>query len=280
MDKFNLGIIGNGFVGEALSFAFSPISNVYVYDIDPLKSKDDLETVTNCDFVFVCVPTPMFIDGSQDLSYVEEVFKNANNKPIYILKSTVLPGTTQKFCKKYPHLKIIFSPEFLSERSAKLDMLTQSRIILGGDISLTKKVMILFEQRFKIKNIIQTNSNTAELTKYMNNAFFATKVSIMNEFKLLCDKIGANWHDAIAGFVSDGRIGNSHLNVPGHDGKLGYGGTCFPKDVNSLLFFSKKHGVNLNTINGGWKTNLEVREDKDWEEKEGRSVSFKKTKLT
>ena len=278
MKKFKVGVIGNGFVGEAILFAFSSIADMYVYDTDPLKSLDDLESVHSCDFVFICVPTPMFQDGSQDLSYVEDVFKKATSKPVYILKSTVLPGTTDQLSKKYSNIKIIFSPEFLTERTAKLDMLTQSRIILGGDLSLTEKAKVLFDKRFKIKNIIQTDSKTAELTKYMNNTFFATKVSIMNEFKLLCDKIGANWEDALRGFVSDGRIGDSHLNVPGHDGKLGYGGTCFPKDVNALLSFSKKHDIELNTIKGGWNTNLKVRVEKDWEEKEGRSVSFKKTK--
>ena len=278
MKKFKVGVIGNGFVGEAISFAFSSVSDMHVYDTDPLKSLDDLQSVHTCDFVFICVPTPMFVDGSQDLSYVEDVFEKATSKPVYILKSTVLPGTTEKLSKKYSNIKIIFSPEFLTERTAKLDMLTQSRIILGGDLSLTEKAKVLFDKRFKIKNIIQTDSKTAELTKYMNNTFFATKVSIMNEFKLLCDQIGANWQDALRGFVSDGRIGDSHLNVPGHDGKLGYGGTCFPKDVNALLSFSKKHDIELNTIKGGWKTNLKVRVEKDWEEKEGRSVSFKKTK--
>ena len=278
MKKFKVGVIGNGFVGEAISFAFSSVSDMYVYDTDPLKSLDDLQSVHICDFVFICVPTPMFKDGSQDLSYVEDVFEKATSKPVYILKSTVLPGTTEELSKKYSNIKIIFSPEFLTERTAKLDMLTQSRIILGGELSLTEKAKTLFNQRFKTKNIIQTDSKTAELTKYMNNTFFATKVSIMNEFKLLCDKIGANWEDALKGFVSDGRIGDSHLNVPGHDGKLGYGGTCFPKDVNALLSFSKKHDIELNTISGGWKTNLKVRVEKDWEEKEGRSVSFKKTK--
>ena len=276
MKKIKVGVIGNGFVGEAISFAFSSVSDMYVYDTDPLKSLDDLESVHSCDFVFICVPTPMFEDGSQDLSYVDRVFEKAKNRPIYILKSTVLPGTTEKFIKKYPNFKIIFSPEFLTERTAKLDMLTQSRIILGGNLSLTEKAKTLFNKRFKIKNIIQTDSKTAELTKYMNNTFFATKVSIMNEFKLLCDKIGANWEHALRGFVSDGRIGDSHLNVPGHDGKLGYGGTCFPKDVNALLSFSKKYNIELNSIAGGWATNLKVRPEKDWEKQEGRSVSYKK----
>ena len=133
----------------------------------------------------------MFEDGSQDLSYVESTFKNATQKPVYILKSTVLPGTTESLSNQYPDLKIIFSPEFLTERTSKIDMLTQSRIILGGNLSLIEKAKTLFLQRFKNKNIILTDSKTAELTKYMNNTFFATKVSIMNEFKLLCDKIGA-----------------------------------------------------------------------------------------
>jgi UDPglucose 6-dehydrogenase len=276
MKKFKVGVIGNGFVGEAISFAFSPIANIYIYDTDPLRCLNDLDSVHNCDFVFVCVPTPMYKDGSQDLSYVKSSFEKAKDEPIYIIKSTVLPGTTEILSKQYPKFKIIFSPEFLTERTAKLDMLTQSRIILGGELSLTEKAKALYNMRFKIKNIIQTDSKTAELTKYMNNTFFATKVSIMNEFKLLCDKIGANWDDALRGFVSDGRIGDSHLNVPGHDGKLGYGGTCFPKDVNALLSFSKKYDIDLNSIAGGWTTNLKLRPEKDWEENEGRSVSFKK----
>ena len=276
MSKTKVGIVGNGFVGEAISFAFSSVADMYVYDTDPLRCINDIESVHHCDFVFICVPTPMFEDGSQDLSYVKNAFEKGTERPLYILKSTVLPGTTEKFSKQYPNFKIIFSPEFLTERTAKLDMLTQSRIILGGKQSLTKKAKTLFDKRFKRKNIIQTDSKTAELTKYMNNTFFATKVSIMNEFKLLCDKIGANWDDALKGFVSDGRIGDSHLNVPGHDGKLGYGGTCFPKDVNALLTFAKKYNIELNSIAGGWTTNIKVRPEKDWEKKEGRSVSYKK----
>ena len=274
--KNKVGVIGNGFVGEAISFAFSSISDIYIFDKDQSRSLNDIESVHNCDFVFVCVPTPMYEDGSQDLSYVESVFEMATERPLYILKSTVLPGTTERLSKQYPNLKIIFSPEFLTERTAKLDMLTQSRIILGGDSKLTKFGREIFNLRFKNKNIIETDSITAELIKYMNNSFFATKVSIMNEFKLLSDKIGANWEDALNGFSSDGRVGDSHLNVPGHDGKLGYGGTCFPKDVSSLIHYAEINNINLNTIKGGWKTNLEVRNEKDWEKKIGRSFSIKK----
>ena len=144
-------------------------------------------------------------------------------------------------------------------------MLTQNRIIIGGKKSLTSQVRKIYELRFKNKNIIETDAKTSELIKYMNNTFFATKVSIINEFKLICDKIGANWEDALNGFASDGRIGDSHLHVPGPDGQLGYGGKCFPKDVNALILYAKKLGINLNTVSGGWDTNLQVRKNKEWQ---------------
>ncbi len=272
MKRYKVGIIGNGFVGESISFSFSPIADIYIYDINPLKRTHSLEEVNNCDFVFICVPTPMNTDGTQNLSFVENVFDNVKKGPIFILKSTVLPNTTNKLQKKYQNLKIIFSPEFLTERTAKLDAMTQSRIIFGGNIIYTKEVEKLYIQRFMNRHFIHTDTITAELIKYMNNTFFATKVSIMNEFKQLSDAVGANWETALYGFASDGRVGDSHLHVPGPDGKLGYGGSCFPKDVNAVLTLAKENGINLNTIEGGWKTNLEIRVEKDWEELEGRAV--------
>jgi len=273
MSKYKVGVIGNGFVGEAISFAFSPTTDLRIYDVDPSKSTHSKEEVDECKFIFVCVPTPMYKDGRQDLSYIEKVFEDAVKGPVYVIKSTVLPGTTKELSKKYSHLDIVFSPEFLTERTAKLDMLTQARIILGGEKRDTQKVRELFEQRFMNRNIIETDTTTAELIKYMNNTFFATKVSIMNEFKQLSDAIGTDWQTALNGFASDGRVGDSHLHVPGPDGKLGYGGTCFPKDVNALLTLADKKGIELNTIYGGWKTNLKVRPEKDWEQNKGRAVS-------
>ena len=271
--KFVVGIIGNGFVGEAQAFAFSPTCDIKIYDINPLKSTHSLDDMFDCDFIFVCVPTPMSKNGDQDLSFIKDVFSKAKTGPIYIIKSTVTPGTTRDLIKEFNELKIIFSPEFLTERTSKLDMLTQARIILGGNKKYTNEVKSLFIQRFMNRTIIETDTVTAELVKYMNNTFFATKVSIINEFKLLSDKIGANWQDAMYGFSSDHRIGDSHLHVPGPDGKLGYGGTCFPKDVNALLKFAEKNKITLNTIMGGWITNLHVRPEKDWEKDKGRAVS-------
>jgi UDPglucose 6-dehydrogenase len=273
MSKYKVGIIGNGFVGNAQAFAFSPIADILIYDIDPKKSLNTIEEVNECDFIFISVPTPMSKDGSQDTSYIEEAFENAVTGPIYIIKSTVLPGTTSVLQQKYKKLNIIFNPEFLTERTSKLDTMTQARIVLGGSPAHVEEVSKLYRQRFVMTNIIETDTSTAELIKYMNNTFFATKVSIMNEFKQVAQAIGANWEQALYGFAADGRVADSHLHVPGPDGKLGYGGTCFPKDVNALVTFAKSLNINLNSIEGGWKTNLEVRPEQDWQADKGRAVS-------
>lgn len=274
MEKKKVGIIGNGFVGEAQAFAFSPTAEVKVYDIDPLKATHSLEETLEQEFIFVCLPTPMRSNGEQDLSYVEGFFESImpTRDQIFIIKSTVLPGTTQSLSEKFG-FNIIFCPEFLTERTAKLDMVTQARIIIGGNEEAAKRVRELFEDRFMNRHFILTDSKTAEYIKYMNNTFFATKVSIMNEFYRLAETIGVNWQDALYGFSADGRIGDSHLHVPGPDGKLGYGGTCFPKDVNAILKFAEDNGTSMNSIEGGWKTNLEVRPEKDWEKMKGRAVS-------
>ncbi len=271
--KKKVGVIGNGFVGESIAFAFSPTTEVRIFDIDPLRATHTIDEVYECDYVFVCVPTPMDYEGKQDLTFINNVFEVAKSGPIYIIKSTVLPGTTNELVTQYPELDIIFSPEFLTERTAKLDMLTQSRIILGGDEGLTERVKEVFLGRFMNRHIICTDSTTAEFIKYMNNTFFATKVSLMNEFHRLAEGIGVNWGDAIYGFAADGRVGDSHLHVPGPDGKLGFGGTCLPKDINALIHMANDKGLSMNVLEAAWKTNLEVRPESDWNDLKGRAVS-------
>ena len=126
--------------------------------------------------------------------------------------------------------------------------------------------------------VIEMDTTTAEMIKYMNNVFFATKVSVMNEFKQVCDEVGADWNVALKGFAADQRIGDSHLNVPGPDGKLGFGGSCFPKDINAFMTMAKNLEVEVPTIKGAWETNLNVRPEKDWEELEGRAITKKDPK--
>ena len=272
-----IGIIGNGFVGNSIAFGFSPTHEIKIYDKDPKRNLNSLKEVLECDYIFVAVPTPMQIDGSISLHLVEKVLQEIsdNNKKlnnIIILKSTMIPGSTNNFIKQFPKLNIVFNPEFLTERTAKLDFLTQARIVLGGAKRLTKRVSKLFKERFIHTYIIETDSITAEMVKYMNNVYFASKVSIMNEMKLMCEAVGANWNEALRGFAADQRIGDSHLNVPGPDGKLGFGGSCFPKDINAFMSYAEELGVDIPTIKGAWETNLNVRPERDWEKLEGRAV--------
>jgi len=278
-----IGIVGKGFVGSAVQFGFSPNTgcdaDVKVYDKDPNKSQHSLKDVLdNSDFIFVSVPTPSNSDGSVNLDIIDnalnDINKINNRDNIILLRSTMVPGSTKKFQDKYPKLNLVFNPEFLTERSAKLDFINQSRYILGSNHDeYIEPVANLYKQRFgSTISIIRTNFETAELIKYMNNCFFATKVSFMNEMYMIAEKSGADWDMAVEGFVRDGRIGHSHLAVPGHDGKFGFGGSCFPKDMRAIIAYAESIGIDLKTLSGAWETNLEVRPEKDWEKLKGRAV--------
>ena len=279
-----IGIIGRGFVGSAVEFGFSAQTGcdaqIKVYDKDPVKSIHTLEdTVNKSDFIFLSVPTPSNEDGSMHLGILESVLQdiqvvNKRKDNIILIRSTIIPGTTTKLCKKYKKLNIVFNPEFLTERSAKFDFINQSRFILGGRKRNTARVADLYRWRFGDSvACIETNFETAEMIKYMNNCFFATKVSFMNEMKLIADKSNVDWDLAVDGFVRDGRIGHSHLAVPGPDGKRGFGGSCFPKDIQAMINFGKNLDVDKNTLLGAWATNLQVRPEKDWENLKGRAVT-------
>jgi nucleotide sugar dehydrogenase len=280
-----IGIIGNGFVGSAVEFGFSANvgvdADVKVYDKDENKSTHTLkEVVVESDIIFISVPTPSNQNGSVNLDIVNDVLAEISqikkeNKfdNIILLRSTAIPGTTRKLQEKYSNLRIVFNPEFLTERSANQDFINQSRFVLGGDPNDISIVSKLFRERFgSTISIIETNYESAELIKYMTNTFFATKISFLNDMKILSDESGARWEDVIEGFVRDGRVGHSHLNVPGHDGKYGFGGSCFPKDIQALISYGDSVGVDLSVLKGAWKTNLKVRPEKDWERLKGRAV--------
>ena len=282
-----IGIVGRGFVGSAVEFGFSPQTGcdgveTHIYDKDKLKSLHSLEDVVSySDFIFLSVPTPSNEDGSINLSYVEdalteiskitteieEAMSSLNN--IVLLRSTVTPGTTEKLQQKFQNINLVFNPEFLTERSAKFDFINQSRYILGGRRDHTDRVAELYRWRFgQTIPIIETNYQTAELIKYMNNCFFATKVSFLNEMRQVADRCDADWDKAVEGFIRDGRIGHSHISVPGPDGKRGWSGKCFPKDICAMIEFGNQLGLDMHTLNGVWNTNLEVRPEKDWEDNE------------
>ena len=282
--NYNIGIIGRGFVGSAVQFGFSPNvgcdTEVRVYDKDASKSTHSLyDTVNNSDYIFLSVPTPSNIDGSMNIDILESALQDIQNinkrsGNIILIRSTVTPGTTTKLARNFTKLIIGFNPEFLTERSAKFDFINQSRFILGGRKRNTAKVAKLFKWRFGDSiPVIETNFNTAEMIKYMNNCFFATKVSFMNEMKLLADASNVDWNMAVEGFIRDGRIGHSHMSVPGPDGKLGFGGSCFPKDIQAMIHFAKELSIFPNVLEGVWNKNLNVRPEQDWKKLKGRAVT-------
>ena len=280
----NIGVVGKGFVGSAVQNGFSPNTGcdveMRVYDKDPARSLHTLdETVNKSDFIFISVPTPARPDGHIDLTILNDAINDinkisTNRETIFLVRSTIIPGTTSDIQYEFPNLRIVFNPEFLTERSANFDFINQTIFILGGDKENTNKVADLFRWRFgKSISILETNYETAELIKYMNNTFFATKISFLNDMKLLSEKFGAIWEDAVEGFVRDGRVGHSHMNVPGPDGKMGFGGSCFPKDIQAMINFAISLQVEPRVLLGAWSKNLDVRPEKDWEELKGRSVS-------
>ena len=288
--KQKIGVVGNGFVGGAVKFGFSPQTGcdaeVRVYDKNPNKSTHTLEeTVNESDFIFLSVPTPANKDGSINLDILDGALNDIDKihtrekTNAILIRSTVIPGTTWSLQTKYPQLNILFNPEFLTERSANFDFINQSRFIVGnngqmGNLTQSEDFAKLIKDRFgDCVAIMQTSYETAELIKYMNNCFFATKVSFMNEMYQIAEKIDANWDEAVSGFVSDGRIGHSHLGVPGHDGKFGFGGSCFPKDIQAMIEFAEMFSINPSVLRGAWEKNLEVRPEQDWKNLKGRAVT-------
>ena len=272
MEEKTIGIIGNGFVGGAVLSAFSTTNKMMVYDKNKTNSINTLkEVVQESDFIFVSVPTPMrnVRGGEIDLSIVSQVLRDiGEHSPkkdtIIILKSSVVPGSVEKMIKDNPELNIVYSPEFLREKTARLDFLNPSRIVIGGSLENVKEVKKLFQFRFPFSKILITDVTTAQMIKYMANCFLATKVSYINEMYQVAQKLGVNWNEALEGFALDGRIGLSHITVPGPDGQLGFGGKCFPKDINAMIHLCQDVGVDPTVLKAAWEKNLEVREDLDW----------------
>jgi UDPglucose 6-dehydrogenase len=268
-----IGVVGIGFVGKAVARGLALNAEVKTWDIDDRKTSHPLEEVVSSDYCFVCLPTPMddAEGGRCDLSIIDGFFKKVSEmgvgQTVFIIKSTVPIGTTQRISSEFG-VMVLHNPEFLTARCSLLDYVTPARTIIGypEDMKYTAKHLSMFmEDRFPGVPCHVMTSNESEAVKYMANAFFATKVSFFNEMALLADKMGMNWDSVLEGVISDGRIAKSHTDVPGHDGKLGYGGTCFPKDINALMRTFEDNGLDPKILKASWEQNKVVRERKDWD---------------
>jgi len=279
----NIGIVGQGYVGTAVKEVFSKHYDVDTYDLDKDKCSvdylEDLVELTN--IIFVCVPTPMKKDGSCDTSIVEAIVKDINDMVvsrnvsgrIVAIKSTIPPGTTNRLNKECKNISVIFNPEFLTEANFIEDFRNQSRIIIGGERPSTTKLRQVYSLVFPNTPIIKTGSKTAEMVKYFTNTFLATKVSFANEMKMICDELNIDYDKVVEYSTYDERLGKSHWAVPGPDGKLGFGGSCFPKDINALIHLAGELELCTEVLMGAWNTNLRVRPEEDWKKLRGRAVT-------
>ncbi len=272
----NIGIIGQGFVGNAVKNKFEKFYNILTYDIDnSLCNSTLLEIKNNCKVIFLCLPTPMKNNGECDISRIYDTIKILSDKDeiIVVNKSTVVPGTTEKLNEEFKRIQIVFNPEFLTERNAIEDYENQNRIILGGPRSATTILKTIFSRVFPNVYLVKTGSKHAEMIKYFTNSFLATKVSFANEMYDLCRKLDVDYDKVIEYATLDKRIGFSHLAVPGPDGDLGFGGHCFPKDLAALIYLSENLGSLNNVLNAVNKTNDKVRSNRDWERMKGRAIN-------
>ena len=250
--KLKIGIIGHGFVGKATDWGFHKNTEKFIVDPKIGTTIDQLFEF-NPELIFVCVPTPMGVNGIQNSSIIESILEELSKKflnSIIVIKSTVLPSILQKLENKNEN--IIYNPEFLREKHANDDFINSEMIIFGGKKDIAKKVseFYLNHSRCKSTEHIFMDISSASLIKYSINSFLAVKVLFFNEINALFSEIESNddWKTFIQTLAIDKRIGKSHMNVPGHDGKRGFGGACFPKDIAALLKYAEGLGVELDLL--------------------------------
>jgi UDPglucose 6-dehydrogenase len=280
-----VGLIGKGFVGGALYNTFIKSINVEVFDLD--KSKRTVNSLkdlsSKCEIIFLALPTPMQENGSIDLDPIESnlsvlnsynVLFNIHN--IIVIKSSLPPGKTEYLQSKYNRLHFVFNPEFLTERNADEDFKNQTKVILGGKHEDLIKVGEVYKTCLPKAQIHFTDTTSAEMVKFIVNCFLSTKVSFFNEMYQVCNKLNINYDDVLKMSLLDERIGSSHTKVPGHDGSVGFSGSCFPANVNIMIDEMTKLGIQPTVLKAVWSKNKEVRPEQDWNKLEGRAVSKSK----
>ena len=271
-----IGVIGQGFVGTAVNEGLKPFFKIETFDINKDSTCSSvIELSEKSDVIFVCLPTPMKIDGSCYLDIVEDTLLGLDiikECKTIVVKSTIPPGTTEKWNKKFNYIQVVFNPEFLTEANSIEDYKNQNRIIIGGPRPATTKIKRIFAKAFPKVPIIKTGPTTAEMVKYFANCFLATKVSFANEMYQICESLDIDYDKVVEYVKYDERIGNTHLNVPGPDGDFGYGGHCFPKDIGALISLAHDLNVRPRMLTATECKNNDVRTNRDWEKQVGRAV--------
>jgi len=256
MEHPKIGVIGVGMVGTPLERYFKEFhgyrrgEDLFLFDKDPAKRYGD--EISRADVIFICVPTPRSADGSANLSAVEAALSGIGGDKIVVIKSTVPPGTTESFQKRYPGHKILFNPEFLTERQAWEDFIRPDRQIVGFTdksldaahlvLSLLPKAPFMSPWGINTYKPIKITATEAEMIKYGGNVYFTRKVLFANVLALLAERLGVSYENVRMGMAADYRIGDSHLDV-NHGGYKGVGGFCFPKDLDAFIAHLDARGL-------------------------------------
>jgi len=284
--RFEIGIVGLGFVGNAVLNAYTLKGyDIHTFDVDADKNptcKSFEEFLDKANIIYVSVPTPMNKSGECDTSIVESVVHDlcmTTEQKVIIIKSTVPPGTTEKLQQLHPNHYILFNPEFLTEANYLQDYLHQEVLVVGkseqtplhiAEWVLENQVGVV--QSVKFAKVV--SATTAEMLKYTANTFLAMKVAFANELHDIAAASGVVWDELRELLLEDSRLGKSHWKVPGPDGKRGFGGTCFPKDLSALIAHAKNVEVPTPLLRAAWDRNVIVdRPFRDWEQMKGRAIS-------
>jgi UDPglucose 6-dehydrogenase len=266
MNVLRLGIVGNGFVGSAVSNGFDVDTEQFI--VDPKQNDNTMEQLMEFDpkLVFVCVPTPpQDTHYDVDVQIVDSVLKDLEAytyKGIVVIKSTITPDHLTRFKKKY-NLSLVYNPEFLTEANAFEDFLNPSMQILGGKWKDCENVEKAYVKHSSVKTVptFKTDIITASLIKYTINSWLATKVSFFNELHELFEASGTKvpWESFTEMLSQDKRMGDTHMKVPGTDGLKGFGGHCFPKDTKALVYYAKLKKSDLSILKKAIDKNDKIR---------------------
>ncbi|MBI4457349.1 UDP-glucose/GDP-mannose dehydrogenase family protein [Candidatus Uhrbacteria bacterium] len=252
-----VAVMGVGWVGSAVANYFTERGLEPVL-FDPPKKLGSPKDLERADVMFMCVPTPYDeAAGGFDLAYIKRAIEVIPGNKIIVIKSTVLPGTTEKLQNQYPRHRFLFNPEFLRQVSADADFRNPERQIIGttaASADLAEQVLALLPPAPFTRVIAATE---AETVKYFGNCFLALKVVFANQVFDLCRRLGIDYDTVRASAAADSRIGSSHLKIA-PDGYRGYGGGCFPKDMKAFIQLGDLAGVDLALLKTCERLNAEL----------------------